>query len=542
MRHFLITTVLHAMLLLQIPLTYGIKTSIDFKPSRSNTAIIDKQTTLQVGKKSINTKRGINSSTQSAQNDRSTSERLSSSEKTEKIDSTTALVSKNNESVKIDRRGQFSKSKRFNVPVVTRVLAVNFLVILANVLTLFVPAPYLIEKVGSSKATSILTSITTLAAIIEISFSRYIGSIIDRHGRRPTLLACISLLTLSSSSLSKLNANVSIYAICFAKIISMVSSSFLTLVMSAIISDLHLGKSAQELSSTLGLQMSFGSSAFLVGTLLSGQLSSLKSNGGGLEESLKISFSVSSLLNICTTIFVYFSIQETLPSSSSPHRQEINSKEMTGESSEKHEKTTITSSVTTVFTSWVRLLVNNGKLIRILGILMLLDSLPMNMGFIFQIVSFNEWGLSAKQFSSFIAFHSVIGILSNIFAASVLIKKLPQKTYLLLTMISRTFPPLLTTLFGFKGVIWGSIFGFLQNGQYLALRSALMKEGMKQQIPQGMLAGELASLMGILKVFGPLWFGILFKKGKELTGSSSLPFVFNFMAAIVSLVICQAYL
>eukprot|EP00594_Rhizosolenia_setigera_P000044 CAMPEP_0178940488 /NCGR_PEP_ID=MMETSP0789-20121207/840_1 /TAXON_ID=3005 /ORGANISM="Rhizosolenia setigera, Strain CCMP 1694" /LENGTH=178 /DNA_ID=CAMNT_0020619539 /DNA_START=857 /DNA_END=1390 /DNA_ORIENTATION=+ len=178
---------------------------------------------------------------------------------------------------------------------------------------------------------------------------------------------------------------------------------------------------------------------------------------------------------------------------------------MTGESSEKHEKTTITSSVTTVFTSWLRLLVKNGKLIRILGILMLLDSLPMNMGFIFQIVSFNEWGLSAKQFSSFIAFHSVIGILSNTFAASVLIKKLPQKTYLLFTMISRTFPPLLTTLFGFKGVIWGSILGFLQNGQYLALRSALMKEGMKQQIPQGMLAGELASLMGILKVFGPLW-------------------------------------
>jgi hypothetical protein len=98
------------------------------------------------------------------------------------------------------------------------------------------------------------------------------------------------------------------------------------------------------------------------------------------------------------------------------------------------------------------------------------------------------------------------------------------------------------SFFGYKGGMWGLAIGCLGSAQSIGIVAALVEQGSASGLPQGELAGERASLMALLKVFGPIWYSALYVQGQRRFGQSNLPFVFNIVLSLTALIISQFYL
>ena len=174
-------------------------------------------------------------------------------------------------------------------------------------------------------------------------------------------------------------------------------------------------------------------------------------------------------------------------------------------------------------------------------ILLMLSSIPTFMGDIFQIYSKTEWGLEAKDYSTFIAMFGVIGICGNL-VGSVLVRKIGIKRFTAIATLSSLGVPVGATFFQFRGVVVGALIGFLSSAQRMGITAALVSEGRKSGVPQGELAGERSSIIALLKVVGPIWYSMLYVQGKEFAGVKNLPFIFNIAISILSFVICMIHL
>jgi hypothetical protein len=163
------------------------------------------------------------------------------------------------------------------------------------------------------------------------------------------------------------------------------------------------------------------------------------------------------------------------------------------------------------------------------------------MGDAFQIYARTEWGLSTKTFSSLVALAGLIGIAGNV-AGSVLAPKLGIKKYTAIATLSSMLGPLGAAFFGFKGMMTGSLVGFLSAGQALGITTTLVSEGAKSGVPQGELAGERSSILAVLKVIGPVWYSMLYVQGQKLFGLKNLPFLFNLCLAATAFAMSQMYL
>ena len=273
------------------------------------------------------------------------------------------------------------------------------------------------------------------------------------------------------------------------------------------------------MSSVLGIYFALSACAFFVGSLVAGKLS---------EFGLSVTYGASTLVSALTAALVFFGMQESLhPSKRIPLQ----------ENKPLIKKQLLQSPLS----SCTSILFRHSKEVRILAVLIMIQSLPSHMHDTFQILVRSEWGVGMKEFSSFIAVYGMINIFSNI-VGSKLVVKLGIKYFTGIATLSSAIAPLCASLFSFRGLIIGCFAGFLAPAQMLGVTSALYAEGAKSNVPQGELAGERSSFLALAKVIAPMWYSFLYVQGKKVLGTGFLPFMFNVLCGLTAFGISQKYL
>lgn len=385
----------------------------------------------------------------------------------------------------------------------------SFLVVLGASLVAFSPAPALIQALGTTSATRILSILSATAALMEITFSPAVGSLMDSVGRKPVFLS--SLLVLATSN-GMVSLKPSVITISIAKVVSAFVVGIFFITSQAIMSD-STASQPERMSSAIGIQLSLTSLGFLCGAIAAGRLA---------EKGLTVAYGASTAVAV-VALCLAATMAETLLPANRIAADEHRTRKLLLQSP---------LSATRIF---------RHKEIRVLVILLMLSSINTFMGDVFQIYSTTEWGLEAKEYSTFIAMFGVLGIFSNL-VGSVLVRKIGIKRFTAIATLSTLGVPIGATFFQFRGVVIGALLGFLSIAQRMGITAALVSEGRKLGVPQGELAGERSSIIALLKVIGPIWYSMLYVQGKQLAGVKNLPFIFNIGISTVTFVICMIHL
>lgn len=384
--------------------------------------------------------------------------------------------------------------------------ATLFLLVAGSSFVAFRPAPALIERLGTAGATKTLSAISATAALIEISGSPIIGSLMDSIGRKPVLV-CAAMPLLVANVLVSLTP--SVVSLCLSKMAGMISVALIILASQAIMSDTRTG---EQLSAAFGVNAFLTSLGFLCGALLTSRLSL----------SLKASYAISSVAIAGAVASASF-MTETLPPSTAMNQQHSQEK----------------SSILSRLLSATRIL--GRKNLRLFVVLLMITSLPQHMGDVFQIYSKSEWDIDAQNFASFISMFAIIGISGNI-VGSALVKRIGIPRLTALACLSSIMTPIGATLFQFRGATIGAVIGFLGSAQSLGINAAFVSEGQRSGIPQGQLAGERSSMMALLKIVGPIMYSALYVQGRDRFGIASLPFIFNILLGSLGFILSVLYL
>lgn len=394
----------------------------------------------------------------------------------------------------------------------------SFFLVLSSALVAFLPTPALVQHLGTTRATSLLSVLNATTALLELLLSPLGGRILDSLGRKPLTVGAATCMALAQGWVSFYPDNVLV--LCVVKLITTLGLSLAALSIQACLGDVATAcRSPGLLGTAIGLQMAVMSAGFFGGTLLAGRLTAY----GWKVSTL---YQVSAVGMALASGFWYTFMPETLPAApripvASPSKRQF--------------------SPWKAPLSWTRILFKHGPKMRILAVVLVLQSFPRYMGDFFQIYATNEWNLTMTDFSSFVALLCILGIASNL-CASVLIRQWGTKVFTLLATLSSMFAPLGASVMGFQGMVAGSSLGFLGGAQGLGLTASIVAEGAAQNIPQGELAGERASLLAACKVVGPIWYSALYVLGNKWWGCKNLPFLFNSGLAVAALGLCQRYL
>jgi len=391
----------------------------------------------------------------------------------------------------------------------------SFLTVLGLALVAFSPAPALVAEIGSDRATSTLSIIAACAALTEIVISPALGFLLDSIGRKPALVTAL-ICVIAVHGLVSIHS--SVLTICVAKFVGMLCIGSFFTATQVIISDIALSD-PKLMGSTLGLQYALVGCAYFVGAISAGRLSEL---------GLSVTYGTSAVVLALTAALISFGMGETLlPSKRIPF---------------KENKTMLRKQLLqSPWSSCTRILTRHSKEVRILAILMMIQILPSQMRDAFQILAKTEWNLDTKDFSSFVAVIGIFNIAANI-VGSQMVVKLGIKHFTAVATLSSIIAPIGASLFSFRGLVTGTIIGFLGSAQMLGVTAALYTEGAKSHVPQGELAGERAAFLALTKVIGPIWYSALYVKGKNIFGTGFLPFYFNIGCGLTAFVISQRYL
>lgn len=390
-----------------------------------------------------------------------------------------------------------------------------FFTCLSMSLVSFAPAPALIAEIGSERATSTLSMLAACAALTEIIISPVFGSLLDSIGRKPAFVVISSVMALMHGAVG---IRPSVLTICAAKYVGglCIATSFTA--SQVMVSDIS-ASNPERMSSMLGMQYAFIGFAFFVGSIGAGWLS---------EFGISATYFASTIVSIFTALLVSVGLRETLlPSKVIPL---------------KDNKTRLRKQLLqSPLSSCTRILTRHSREVRILAILMMFQSLPSQMRDTFQIILKTEWDINTKDFSSFIAMIGIMNIFANI-VGSKMVLKLGIKHFTAIATFSSILSPIAASLLSFRGLILGTIIGFLGPVQTLGVTAALYAEGAKSNVPQGELAGERSSFLALTKVIGPIWYSALYVKGKKIFGTGYLPFLFNIGCGMIAFGISQRYL
>jgi predicted MFS family arabinose efflux permease len=107
----------------------------------------------------------------------------------------------------------------------------------------------------------------------------------------------------------------------------------------------------------------------------------------------------------------------------------------------------------------------------------------------FRSYSKTEWGLEAKDYSTFIAMFGIIGICGNI-VGSVLVRKIGIKRFTAIATLSSMCIPLGAIFFQFRGLMVGALIGFLSSAQKWESQLHCYPREQISGVPQGELAGN----------------------------------------------------
>lgn len=402
----------------------------------------------------------------------------------------------------------------------------SFMFLLSFSLVAFAPAPALVTMMGADRATATLSALTASAAAVEIIFSPAFGSALDSIGRKGALLSTLLGMVLMHAAVA---GRTSVPLICAAKFVGLLCLGFFSLTTQTMMSDIFVTETkskrdsndstSNKLSAALAIQMAATGMGFLVGAISAGILS--EKWGGSLTVTYGVSAAVGTLAVLLASVMPEtLSVHSRRPFTVNSARKLILQSPLSG---------------------CTRLLFRHGRKVRMLAIILLLQSVPLYMGDFMQIFAKTQWNLSTKNFSSLVAITGVMGIVAN-GMGSVLVKQIGIKKFTGLAIVSRMLSPIGCVIDGVRGNVAGTIVGFLGGAQSIGITAALVSEGAQSGLPQGELAGERSSLLAMLKVAGPLMYSFLFIQGQKYFGLNFLPFVLNISLFGGALIMSQIHL
>lgn len=404
---------------------------------------------------------------------------------------------------------------------------VTFLQVIAAATVAFTPTSQITTLLGPDRATPLLSKISSSSSFVQIMFAPVIGKGMDQIGRKPVMMMSVGVVLLVNLSVV---VNPSLFRICASKFLGVLFREFFIISAQAMLSDLVLtstNKGSDDITASLGAAMGrqviFVSSAFFIGCIIAGKLSAYR---------IEVAYIASLGLGLLTMLAIIFLMKETMPE---------NASFISADPLKSNNYKLILSNILKAPLSCLRLLFNYGLNVRILSILLLMQSFPQNAGDFFQILCETVWNISTKDFTFFIALFGVLSIVANTLG-SILIQKMGLRSFTTLAILSSACSPIGAILFGFQGVLGGSIVGILGAAQSLGVGALLVSEGVKNGASIGKLAGERSGLMAILKVVGPIFYGLLFTEGKKLFGMTYLPFFFNVGLTFVAMITCYFFL
>lgn len=226
----------------------------------------------------------------------------------------------------------------------------SFMLMLSLALVMFSPASALIAQLGADRATSLLSMLSAGAALVEITLSPALGSLIDSIGRKPVMTTALMLLCLVNA-VAAANSS-SIVAICLAKFVGLLGMSWFFISNQAVIGDIA-SSDPSGLSSIMGVQMATVGLGFFFGALVAGRLAEV----GGLS----LSYGASAAVGALTAALVATQMPETLsPSKRVPFHAPAARK-----------------MIRQAPLSCTRLLLKHGRQVQTLAILLLFQTLPM---------------------------------------------------------------------------------------------------------------------------------------------------------------------
>jgi MFS family permease len=486
----------------------------------------------------------------------------------------------------------------------TYIQCFTFLIMMSSSMVALVPVQATLQlfRNDQGRTTQYLSFLTTIAATMELTCSQSIGALLDRRGRKGVLLAIIGVVVVLHTTTAMIQPMNGV-TIALQKCIGTIAIGFFMITIQTIITDLVLLSSSEtsqalmvsksintstgshhhndnnrsgsngklNLSSIMAQQMAVTGIGFLFGIMTAGVLSKYISNHYNV-----IIYSIAAMFTVLAYVLVLIQLHETYDIRSY-HAVVVDP--LSSTSSQKTWSESIKSIAMKVFNSLLsctHLLTKYGIKIRILSILLLIMTLPMYMGDLFQIYAKTEWNLSTSMFSTYLSLFAITGIISNV-VGSMLIKSMGIRTFTQIAILSKMIPSLFTILFGYRGSMIGIIIGFLGNAQSIGIIAALISQsttmttatttntatsntasrihanGQQQQqqqsspsrLPspsQGVMAGERASLMALLKVIGPILYSTLYIQGRNHFQTSNVPFIFNILLSIIALLITSHYL
>jgi hypothetical protein len=161
------------------------------------------------------------------------------------------------------------------------IYAVSFLIFLSSSLVALSPVQALQQRLDASRATQVLSALSATAALMEITTSGMVGSLLDVTGRKPALTTIVGTLVLLNTC-TALVPNV--LTICLQRLVGMLSIGFFFLTSQTILSDIVVqgmaaaapgtnpsgrstSSSSSLVSAAMGQQMALTGLGFLLGIL-----------------------------------------------------------------------------------------------------------------------------------------------------------------------------------------------------------------------------------------------------------------------------------
>eukprot|EP00970_Alexandrium_tamarense_P012337 scaffold2858_cov169-Alexandrium_tamarense.AAC.5 len=432
----------------------------------------------------------------------------------------------------------------------------SFLIVISTSIVAFSPLPSLTRHLGSTvtavtspltpqeRAVKILSFLSAISAAIELFLSPLIGVWIDLKGRKRPSVLLYSLIAMA-------NLGVVLYpsvgSICISRTVNVLIGGFLMIVANTVIADMFAKNDGgsdkmddvhgkDQMGTVLGRQAASISLGFLSGSLLGGRLTEL-----GERPAYGCAFLFSTLAALNASFRMVESVDLA--------------KSALGSHEHSWDHASLKQKLLEAPLSSVQLLFHYGKRMRMLALLLLLQSAPIFMGDVFQMFAKEEWGLLPKDFGGIIALFGVLGIVSNM-SLPIVLKSLGIQTFSLMAIASSLLFPITTILTtNYRYVLMAGVIGLYGGAQKVGTTTAMTSLASELGVPQGQLQGEKASMVALLKIGCPMIYGMLYLKGKEwstLTTSGvggvglttlmakigkKLPFLLNVLLGVIAFVV-----
>jgi len=416
---------------------------------------------------------------------------------------------------------QLLKSRTINALHLT-----SFLIVASTSMVVFSPLPSLTKHLADgiissstsstsspqARAVQILSLLSAISASIELFLSPLVGIFIDNFGRKVPTVIFLSMIACANLGVV---LHPGVWSICISRMVNVVIGGFMMIVANAVIADLFAGR-GEMMGSVLGRQAASVSLGFLFGSVTGGRLTEYGERpayGAGLL------FSVLATFNVSFRMFDSLQLSRISTDASSANAPAVAEED----TSDKRPASiaTIWKEIIEAPLSSIQLLFHYGSHMRMLALLLMLQSAPSFMGDVFQMFAKEEWGLQPKNFANIVAIFGVLGIVSNMSLPLVLQSFGLRNFSLFAILSSMLFPISILLTDSGRAVLLAGCIGLYGGTQKVGTTAAMTSLANEMGVRQGRLQGEKASMLALLKIACPVLYSMLYLRGKAWSEASS---------------------